>query len=364
MKHRSFFSLLLTLILFSCKSYQPAAFPGEAFEEYQIAEEAGFDTQKLKDLDVFIKKNARTTGLIALYKGKVIYKYGDIEKISYIASCRKSVLSMLYGKLVAEGTVDLNQSIGALGIDERDGLLPKEKEATVDHILTARSGVFHKASNGGYDKKSFLKRGSVEPGTYFVYNNWDFNVAGHILELYAKRSIYEELEDQFARPLGFQDWNIQNQKKSGNKSKSQYPAYHIYLSTRDMAKLGQLMLNEGNWKGQQLIPQDWVKKTTTTVTPHETMIDRYGPADPKGIHNSYGYMWWLIDNYQGKEAFKGGFNATGYGGQFITILPEVDMVIAHKTKLGLLTMAGIAYKGTSDNVYFEMIDRIIQARKK
>ena len=100
------------------------------------------------------------------------------------------------------------------------------------------------ASNGGYDKENFLERGSVEPGEYFVYNNWDFNVAGHILELYTQKSIYEELENQFAKPLGFQDWNIKNQRKSGNKSKSQYKAYHIYLSTRDMAKLGQLMLNK------------------------------------------------------------------------------------------------------------------------
>ena len=269
---------------------------------------------------------------------------------------------MLYGKYITNGTVDLGQTIAELGIDEKGGLLAKEKEATVKDIITSRSGVFHVASNGGYDKANFLERGSVDPGDYFVYNNWDFNVAGHIFEQYAERSIYEELEAQLVIPLGFQDWNIKNQRKSGNKKKSQYPAYHIYLSTRDMAKLGQLMLNNGEWEGQQLITKDWIQQTTSTVTPFETLVERYGPADPEGIHMSYGYMWWLIDNYQSKEEYKGAYSAIGYGGQYITVFPAIEVVIAHKTKLNLLQLIGIAKDG--DAHYWEIVHQIVAARKK
>ena len=59
----------------------------------------------------------------------------------------------------------------------------------------------------------------------------------------------------------------------------------MYLSTRDMAKLGQLMLNQGEWKGKSLLSKAWVEKITRTVTPAETLIERYGPADPKWNSN-------------------------------------------------------------------------------
>ena len=351
--------LLLIILLQSCVTHK-AAFTGESFEKYTKVDEAGFDQNKLNELTAYIDKNSATTGLVVLHKGKEVYQYGNLEKISYIASCRKSVLSMLYGKYVDNGTIDLSTTIGELGIDEKDGLLPIEKTATINDIITSRSGVHHVASNGGYDKDNFLERGNVKPGEYFVYNNWDFNVAGHIFELYAQQSIYTAIENQLAIPLGFQDWNIENQKKSGNTSKSQYKAYHIYLSTRDMAKLGQLMLNKGEWNGKQLISKTWIAKTTSTITPFETMVERYGPADPDGIHMSYGYMWWLIDNYQKKEAYEGAYSAIGYGGQYITVFPKLDIVIAHKTKLGLFRLLGIAKDG--DAHYWDIVHRIVEAK--
>ncbi len=358
------FSLLILLAFISfqsCKTYE-AAFTGSEWEQHRTPEEAGFDTEKLNRLTKYIEDNARTTGMIAIHDGKVLYEYGDLEKISYIASCRKSVASMLYGNHVQNGAIDLDEQIGNLGVDEKDGLLPIEKKATVNDIITARSGVFHKASNGGYDKENALERGSVEPGEYFLYNNWDFNVAGHILEQYTKKSIYEDMEAQLAIPLGFQDWNIKNQKKSGNKGKSQYLAYHMYLSTRDMAKIGQLMLDEGRWKGHQIIPEDWVDKTTSTVTPLETLEERWGPADPKSPSMSYGYMWWLIDSYLEDPAYEGAYTAIGYGGQYITVIPQEKLVIAHKTKLKLFTMIGISYKGTDDKVYWKMIDLLVNSK--
>ena len=229
MIEKSFFAVLLFVLINGCATHT-APFVGEAFEKYESSTDARFDKEKLDSVTRYIKKQGVTTGLVVLYKGKIAYEYGDIKKVSYIASCRKSVLSMLYGKYVEDSTVNLNTTIGEIGIEEKDGLLPIEKRATIEHVITSRSGVHHVASNGGYDKANFQERGSVQPGEYFVYNNWDFNVAGHIFELYAQKSIYEEIETQFAIPLGFQDWNIKNQKKSGKKSKSRYLAYHIYLS--------------------------------------------------------------------------------------------------------------------------------------
>ncbi|MTI32333.1 serine hydrolase domain-containing protein [Xanthovirga aplysinae] len=337
------------------------AFEGTALGKHQSLEGTGFNIDQLDELTAYIKDNSETTGMVVLYDGKVIYEYGDIKEVSYIASCRKSVLSILYGKHVEDGTIDLQQDIGSLGIDEDDGLLPKEKEATINDIITSRSGVFHIPANGGYDKKNIRRRGSVEPGEYFVYNNWDFNVAGHILEQHAGASVYEELENQLAKPLGFQDWNIKNQKRKVSKRKSRYSAYHMYLSTRDMAKIGQLMLNEGKWKGKQLIPKDWIQKTVSTVTPTAVVNERYGRNDSSDIQFSYGYMWWLFDHFKGNPDFEGAYTASGFGGQYITVIPKRKIVVAHKSKLGLFTLWGLKPGGVGDWQYHRILDRLVNA---
>lgn len=354
--------ILLGLLFQGCAT-RKATFPGTPWDTYPQPKEAGFNEQKLEELSQWVKKNTPATGVVAAYKGKLLYSYGDIKKVSYIASCRKSILAMLYGKYVENGVVNLEETIGDLGITEKGGLLPIEKKATVDDIITARSGVFHEASNGGYDKKSFLERGAVEPGTYWVYNNWDFNVGGHIFEQYAGKSIYKEIEEQFAIPLGFQDWNIKNQRKSGNTKKSQYKAYHMYFSTRDMAKLGQLMLQKGKWGGKQILSEEWVAKTTTRVTPHSVLEDRYGETAEGDPVFSYSYMWWLIDDYRGMPEFEGAYAALGYGGQYILILPAIDMVVAVKTKLNLPTLLGITYKETSGKDLFRITRELIEARE-
>jgi len=343
LRNSLFFLLIVSFSIFliKCSTYK-ASFEGTAFEKHQSLENTGFTQSKLDSLNNFLE-NLETTGLLILQNGKILFEYGDIKEISYNASCRKSILSILYGKYVENGTIDLNQTIGDIGIEEEDGLLPQEKEATVNDIITARSGVFHIPANGGYDTENVLKRGAVKHGEYFLYNNWDFNVAGYILENKSGNSIYKELEEQLAIPLGFQDWNIKNQKKKHNKSKSKYPAYHMYLSVRDMAKIGQLMLNEGKWNGKQIISKDWIEKTTTTVTPTDTVNKRRGLNKSSPFQFSYGYYWWLVDNFKHHPDFEGAYSATGYGGQFITIIPKLDMVVVHKTRFGLLHYLKLKY---------------------
>ena len=76
---------------------------------------------------------------------------------------------------------------------------------------------------------------------------------------------------------------------------------------------------------------------------------------------SYGYMWWLFDNYKNKTAYKGAYSAIGYGGQYITVFPEIEVVIAHKTKLGLLKLLGIVKDG--DAQYWEIVHQIVDAKK-
>ncbi|MBC8755069.1 DUF2306 domain-containing protein [Kordia sp. YSTF-M3] len=333
--------------------YKSATYEGTAFEKAITIANSSFTKEKLNEIDTYLKEEVNTTSMVVLEHGKIVYEYGDISEISYNASVRKSILSMLYGKYVTNGTIDLNQTIGDMGIDEDDGLLPIEKQATIDHIITARSGVFHLPANGGYDTDNVKERGSVAPGSYFLYNNWDYNVAGFILEEKTGNTVYEELGQQLAIPLGFQDWNIENQYRSTNEDNSRYSAYHMHLSTRDMAKIGQLMLQEGTWNGKQLIDKDWIKKTITTVTPTDTISKRYYRDASSPVQSSYGYMWWLHERFYDNPDFEGAYSARGAFGQYITVIPKRDVVIVHKTTVDLLTL--LSFSDRSSTPYWRYL---------
>ncbi|GAB5418251.1 MAG: hypothetical protein Crog4KO_16440 [Crocinitomicaceae bacterium] len=346
------------LLLQGCGTHAPALI-GTPLKTESTSENTPNTQEQFDSLTTYLEENLETSAMVILQNGNVIYEYGDVSEVSYLASCRKSVLSILYGKYVENGTIDLDETIGEIGIDEKDGLLPTEKKATVDQIITARSGVFHRPANGGYDKNNILERGSVQPGDYFVYNNWDFNVAGHILEVKTGNTVYEEIEEQLAIPLGFQDWNIKNQKKKTAARKSNFPAHHIYLSTRDMAKIGQLMLNKGQWEGKQLISGNWIEQITTTVTPVDTVNKRYGLNENSDYQFSYGRMWWLAENIQNNSDFEGAYTATGWGGQFITVIPKLNMVVAHKYAVPTLVNWGIRKGGVSDAQYWSLLTRFV-----
>ena len=86
-------------------------------------------------------------------------------------------------------------TLADLGMTDHGGLLPIEQGATHRDLISARSGIYHAASNAGDNSADAPDRGSQEPGTYFLYNNWDFNAAGGAFELQTGIDIYDALRD-------------------------------------------------------------------------------------------------------------------------------------------------------------------------
>ena len=298
-------------------------FPGADWERATN----GLRSETVAGVDAYVR-TLDTTALMIVRHGRLVYEYGDIKRLSYLASARKSVLSMLYGPYVASGKIQLETTVKELGMSDVGGLLPSEERARVVDLITARSGVYHPAANSG-DLLAFApKRGAKAPGTWWLYSNWDFNAAGAAFERMTGLNIYDALRDDLAIPLGFQDFDRRRQQKSGDLTRSQYPAYHLMLSTRDMARLGLLMLNEGKWSERQLIPVDWVRRTTAVQTPLAEMQPPFGAVfSPM----AYGFMWWVWDTPFATGPYQGAYTAAGAFGQYITVLPALDMVVAHKT---------------------------------
>ncbi len=327
--------MLLAILLSACtppeqqtdSNSEESSETGLAWEEASF-EAYGYDERELREMQQFVVDSSRTTGLVVIIDGKMVLDYGDIEELSYLASCRKSILAMLYGKYVENGTIDLNKTLAEMGMDDVQGLMDIEKTATIDHLITARSGVYHPASNSGDNSADAPPRGSQSPGTYLLYNNWDFNAAGAVFEQETGINIYDALQNDLAIPLGMQDFDRSAQRKSGDTTRSRNKAYHIWLSTRDMAKIGQLMLNDGKWNGKQIISEDWANKIRSLVTPVEEM----NPTRMRDGDFGYGYMWWIWDGDKHLPDYEGAYTARGAWGQYITVIPKHNMVVAHKTK--------------------------------
>jgi CubicO group peptidase (beta-lactamase class C family)/predicted small lipoprotein YifL len=346
--------ILLTATVAGCTRKEPEmVFPGEEWARWESPEEVGYDAEAFPSITKFLQDSMKTSGLVVTVYGKVLYEYGDVERLSYLASVRKSILSMLYGIYVENGTINLDLTLEELGMDDIGGLLPVEKQAKVRHLIAARSGVFHPASNSGDDLASAPERGSVEPGTYQLYSNWDFNAAGGAFELMTGKNIYDAIEEHLAIPLQMQDWDRSIHRKSGNLRISQYPAYHIHLSTRDMARIGHLMLAKGSWNGNSIIPEQWVEESTSLITPLEEM----NPLRRRSGYLGYVYMWWIYAGEKSTGPWEGAYTGRGAVGQWITVVPKLGMVIAHKTT----TDAG----GTTDwPEYDRLLTKIFEAKVK
>ena len=306
--------------------------PGVEWERAK-PEEAGYSTAKLEALRGWLKTQ-QTTAMMLVYRGRVIFEYGDVKRVSKIASIRKSILAMMYGNYVASGKADFNKSVEQLGLTDVQPFRPIEKSANLGHLLTARSGIYHPSGNESLTSLS-PRRGAEAPGTHFQYQNWDFNAAGTAFEKISGKDIFAALETELAVPLQMQDFDRAKQRKNSSLPDSVHPEYAMYLSARDMARLGVLMLSDGKWNGRQVMPKGWARAVTTLVTPHHEMHPtQFHLRTRQGLWG-FGMLWWVWDAPEAMAGaitgpFQGAYSAMGANGQYITVLPAAEIVLVHK----------------------------------
>ncbi len=334
--------------MFHFLGYTPAPdHEGTPWPEHETPAVAGYNAEQLAEV-ANLADTMANDAIVVVVDGKILWEYGDTEALSYLASVRKSLLAMLYGPYVDDGTINLDLTLTDIGLDDVGGLMPIEKQARVRDLVTARSGVYHKASNPGDNLDAAPPRGSQEPGTYFLYSNWDFNAAGSAFERLTGESIYDAFDAKLAQPLGFEHWRRLIHIRNGDSDRSEHLAYHFVLSTRDMARLGELMRMKGNWQGTQVLSEQWVGEIISLVTPNAEM----NPPSERESEFGYGYMWWIWDGPKVSCAYEGAYTARGAFGQFITVIPKLDMVVAHKTLPDARTRWG---------EYVQILDALIDA---
>jgi CubicO group peptidase (beta-lactamase class C family) len=300
-------------------------YPGTTFET-TTPEAAGWSTEKLAEAKSWSQQIAPTAAVMIIQHGRVVAQWGDIEVKSNLHSVRKSFLSALIGIAVDEHKIDLAATLGDLGIDDNaPSLSPAEKTATVADLLKARSGIYHPAL---YETPGMARirpaRGSHPPGSFWYYNNWDFNALGTIYEHATGEHIFTALQDKIARPIGMQDYQP-GDGEYVRGADSDHPAYPIRMSARDLARFALLYLHGGRWKDRQIVPGAWVRDSTQSYS-------QAFPTDESGY--GYGYLWWIgFPNDNGAPLVNvpaGTFAAMGAEGQYAFVIPAYDLVIVHR----------------------------------
>ncbi|WP_051314709.1 serine hydrolase domain-containing protein [Alteribacter aurantiacus] len=322
--------------------------PSTTWDEYDTPEEAGFDEDKLNEARVYFNSLNSTAG-IAIYKGKVLFAWGDIASNTNAHSVRKSILSGMYGSFVEDETIKLDQKIGELGVVDFPPLSSVENQARVKHLLTSRSGVYLRAGEESFAmRRKRPDRETHEPGSHFYYNNWDFNVLGTIFNNETGVDLFEHFEETIAEPLEMEDFSLRNTEYSVEAGRSIHPSYLFKMSARDMARYGQLFLQGGEWEGEQIIPKDWVEESTSVQV----------PVPGNSIYD-YGYMWWVAT----EEPYKslGMYSAVGRYGQSIDIIPEKDLVFVHRVDSDRLTFRFLR-RGVTQSQRLYLLRMILDAK--
>jgi CubicO group peptidase (beta-lactamase class C family) len=199
------FSLIVLLFLAGCNSDTVEPNSENNNLPTVTPEEVGRSSQKLDEMMPLVEQSGYAA-MLAVYDGKVFWSWGNLSYNYYCHSIRKPFLNALYGIHVAQGNIDLEATMADLNIDDIPPVLTDaEKQATIRDLLKSRSGVYHEAAA---EAQSMIdarpERGSHTPGTFYYYNNWDFNVLGTIFEQETGKKIFEEFQTRIAGPIGIE----------------------------------------------------------------------------------------------------------------------------------------------------------------
>ena len=298
----------------------PSYWPTQAWQE-NTPEENGFDSAKLAEgLQAIQDQGINIHSLTVVRNGDVIldayfYPY-DGKTVHEVASVTKSVLTTLIGIAADQGKLRLDDKMVSFFPDckiANPSFL--KNQITVRQLAGMTSGLDCTSAN---DEQTLTEMGSAPdwvqftldlkmkhlPETYFEYCSPGMHVLSAILQQATGMSASEFARINLFEPLGITDFTWESDPQGHTDGWA-----GLYLHPRDLAKIGYLMLHQGQWDGKQIVSSRWVEEATK-------LQKKTGRGD------DYGYGWWVPAPTQFIE-----FAAEGRGGQYIRVLPQLNMVI-------------------------------------
>ncbi len=271
------------------------------------------------------------------------YGPGDLH---HLASCTKSVSSLLVGLAIDEGKISgVDAPILSFFPEDRASAGPGWENLTLKELLTmslaldwspAEAQNLH-GTGPEFFRRVLSRSVAGTPGKDFEYVSANVNLIAGILrqatgeqaEAFAQRTLF--------RPLGIEEWNWDPMKTQGYNLMDG----SLRLLPRDMAKLGQMMLDGGTWQGTRVVSRDWVEASTT----------RY--LDAGEGSEGYGYLWWLMEAPGPSGEPIPAFFANGWGSQFIVVFPTLDLLV--------VTTGGNEYNGKHLSVADALVRYLLPA---
>ncbi|MEJ2290390.1 MAG: serine hydrolase [Deinococcales bacterium] len=284
-------------------------------------EEQGFDAGKLADAVLTMRERSIDIhSLLLMRHGAVFvdasfYPY-DGTTVHEVASVTKSVMTTLVGIAAEQRKLDLDAPMLSFFPDREVAHLDARKERiTVRHLVSMASGLECTAANDEQTLKEMQaapdmvqftldRRMAAEPGTTFVYCSPGMHVLSAIVQKATGMTALAFARANLFEPLGIEEvlWNADAQGHNWGWS-------NLYLHLQDMAKLGQLWLQQGQWQGRQIVSPSWVAASVASQ------------MDVPGDDDDYGYGWWVSPGEPPS------FYAMGRGGQRIVVVPAWNLVV-------------------------------------
>lgn len=298
--------------------------------DLRIATLESFAREPFHELVGPTRRRGGPAGMI-IHKGYVVAQWGDVERVDMTFSVTKSFLSAVAGVAVDRKLIgSLDDRVAKYVWDgSYDGA--HNEKITWRHLLTQSSdwsgtlfGMHDWADrpprDGALD--DWKNRTLQEPGTVFEYNDVRINLLSYSLLQVLRKPLPQVLKEEIMDPIGASttwrwygyenSWvnvdGIQMQSVSGGG----HSGGGLFISTTDMARVGYLFLRNGKWNGKQLLSESWIRES----------------QQPSVANGSYGLLWWLN---RGNNAWEGVgervYHADGFGGNFIVVDAEHDLVI-------------------------------------
>jgi CubicO group peptidase (beta-lactamase class C family) len=283
-------------------------------------EAQGISSQAICDFVSAADKINTLHSFMVVRHGQVLaegwWKPEAADKPHVLNSLSKSFNSTAVGLAIESGKLSLDDHVlkffpDDAPTDPSDNL----KAMTVRDLLTMTCGheTEAKVTQGKPTVKQFLAQPVVfKPGTHFLYNTVGSYVLSAIVTKVTGQTSLEYLKPRLFEPLG-----IENPRWDSSPEGNSLGGYGMYIRTEDIAKFGQLYLQNGSWNGQQLIPKHWIDQATVKQVPNDKEDHaKIGPDWTMG----YGYQFWHCTH----NAFRG----DGAGGQLCVVMRDQDAVVA------------------------------------
>lgn len=252
------------------------------------------------------------------------YRRGPLHTMQSVS---KSVTSALVGIAIGRGelpavTTPIMPLLASFRQPPSD---PRRDQMTIEHVLTMTTGIQWDESTVAYTDPANSCAGmersadwvqfvldqpmADDPGRRFVYSSGNTELLSQLITQGTGKHAHEYAAEHLFAPLGITDtyWKTTPTGLADTEG-------GLYLTARDLAKIGYLYLHDGMWDGQRLLPAGWVAKSTTAL------VDTR-PGQPRS--RKYGYQWWVLPTPDGGPT---AYAALGYGGQRLIVVPERQIV--------------------------------------